>query len=221
LKRKNVLKLQIGYISVDDERKKMLESNIISGKSDLEIVAFKSQKEWERWLSKNHSKSTGVWFKFFKKDSGIKSVNYNEALDGALSFGWIDSQAKKFDDKSWIQRFTPRRPANIWSKRNIDNIERLMKAGKMKPAGLKEVEKAKSDGRWEKAYDSPKNMKVPEDFLKELSKNKKAKTFFETLNKTNIYSIAWRLQTAKKPETRARRINVIIEMLREGKKYHE
>jgi len=213
--------LQFDVPQSDQQMKKELETNIITPKNELEIISFKSQKEWKRWLSKNHSKSTGVWFRFFKKDSGIKHVNYAEALDEALCFGWIDGQAKKFDDKSWIQKFTPRRPASVWSKRNKDNIERLVKAGKMKPAGLKEVEKAKSDGRWENAYDSPKNMKVPEDFLKELSKNKKAKAFFETLNKTNTYSIAWRLQTSKKPETRIRRMTAILEMLKKGNKLHE
>lgn len=213
--------MQFDVPQSDQQMKKELETNITILKNELEILSLKSQKEWKQWLSKNHSKSKGIWFKFFKKDSGIKYVNYAEALDEALCFGWIDGQSKKFDDKSWIQKFTPRRKASIWSKRNKDNIKRLLKAGKMKPAGLKEVDKAKSDGRWKNAYDSPKNKKIPEDFLKELSKNKKAKAFFETLNKTNIYSITWRLQTAKTPELRTKRMTAILEMLKKGKKFHE
>jgi uncharacterized protein YdeI (YjbR/CyaY-like superfamily) len=188
---------------------------------DFKIIPFKSQKEWERWLSKNHDKFNGIWLNFFKKDSGIKSINHEEALDEALCYGWIDGQAKPYDEKSWLQKFTPRRKKSIWSKRNRENIERLTKAGKMKPAGLEEVEKAKADGRWQKAYDSQSNMKMPEDFLKLLSKNKKAKKFFDTLNKTNTYAIAWRLQSAKKPETRERRMKKFLEMLSKGEKFHD
>jgi len=188
--------------------------------SDLQIIAFKSPKKWADWLAKNHSKSSGVWIQFFKKDSGVKSITHSEALDEALCHGWIDGQANKHDEKSWLQKFTPRRSKSIWSKRNIEHTTRLIEAGKMKPSGLKEIEKAKTDGRWERAYDSPSAMQVPEDLLKHLSKNKKAKAFFETLNKTNVYSITWRLQTAKKPETREKRLTAIMEMLRNGKKFH-
>lgn len=127
---------------------------------------------------------------------------------------------KKNDDKSWIQRFTPRRPKSVWSKRNVEYVERLSALGKIKPSGLKKIEEAKADGSWAKAYDSPKNMEIPNDFLKKLNKNKKAKMFFETLNKANKYAIAWRLQTAKKPETRSKRMNIILEMLSEEKKFH-
>lgn len=189
-------------------------------KDNLEILAFKSQNEWEWWLDKNHSNSKGIWLRFFKKNSDVTSVTHDQALDEALCYGWIDGQLKKHDEQSWLHKFTPRRPRSIWSKRNIEHIERLTKAGKIKPAGLKEVEAAKKDGRWEQAYDSPGAMRVPEDFLKELSKNKKAKAFFETLNRANIYAIAWRLQTAKKPETRASRMKAIIEMLSKGKMFH-
>lgn len=189
--------------------------------TELEIISFKSPKEWERWLSKNHTKSNGIWLKFFKKNSGVDSVVYSEALDEALCYGWIDGQLKKYDDLSYLHKFTPRRQKSVWSKRNREHIERLMKAGKMKPAGLKTVEEAKSNGSWDKAYDSPGAMQIPKDFLKELSKNKRAKTFFETLNKANIYAIMWRLQTAKKPETRIKRMKTILEMLKKGKKIHE
>ena len=148
-------------------------------------------------------------------------MTYAEGLDEALCCGWIDGQLDKYDEKSWLRKFTPRRSKSVWSKRNIEHVNRLIQAGKMKLAGLKEVEAAKADGRWERAYDSPSAMQVPEDFLKELSKDKKAKAFFETLNKANTYAIAWRLQTAKKPETREKRMKAILEMLKRGEKLHD
>lgn len=190
-------------------------------KNDLQIIAFKSPIEWERWLAKNHARSKGVWLRFFKKDSGVVSTTHAEALDEALCYGWIDGQLKKYDEKSWLHKFTPRRAKSLWSKKNIEHVERLTKEGKMKAAGLTEVKEAKSDGRWKAAYDSPSKASIPEDFLSALSKNKKAKTFFETLNRANLYSIVWRLQTAQKPETRDRRMKAILEMLANGKKFHE
>jgi len=189
-------------------------------KTDLQIISFKSQKDWAIWLAKNHSTSSGIWLRLFKKDSGVPSVTYAEALDEALCYGWIDGQLDKYDEKSWLRKFTPRRPKSVWSKRNIEHVNRLTRAGKMKPAGLKEVEAAKADDRWDRAYDSPSAMRVPDDFLEELSKNKKAKAFFETLNKANTYAIAWRLQTAKKPETRAQRMKAILDLLAKGQKLH-
>jgi uncharacterized protein YdeI (YjbR/CyaY-like superfamily) len=183
-------------------------------------LAFQAQKDWRRWLAKNHSTSNGIWLRFFKKGSGVKSVNYAEALDEALCYGWIDGQLKKYDETSYLQKFTPRRPKSIWAKRNRDHTARLISQGKMTPAGLKEIEAAKTDGRWEQAYDSPSAMQMPQDFLKELSKDKKAKSLFESLNKANTYAILWRLQTAKKPETREKRMKTILEMLKQGKKFH-
>jgi uncharacterized protein YdeI (YjbR/CyaY-like superfamily) len=187
---------------------------------DVVTLAFQAQKDWRRWLAKNHSISNGIWLRFFKKGSGTKSVTYAEALDEALCYGWIDGQLKKFDAESYLQKFTPRRPKSIWSKRNKDHTDRLISLGKMTPAGLREIEAAKTDGRWEQAYDSPSAMQIPQDFLKELSKDKKAKSFFESLNKANTYAIAWRLQTAKKPETREKRMKTILDMLKHGKKFH-
>jgi uncharacterized protein YdeI (YjbR/CyaY-like superfamily) len=189
-------------------------------KDDLLIQIFKTSDEWEKWLDKNYGSATGIWLRLYKKASGISFINHREALDVALCYGWIDGQANKYDEKSYLQRFTPRRPKSIWSKKNIENVNRLIAADKMKPAGLKEVELAKADGRWKAAYDSPANMEIPKDFLKELSKNPKAKKFFQTLNKTNTYSITWRLQTAKKQETREKRMKVILEMLSKGQKFH-
>lgn len=192
----------------------------MADKNDLPIIAFDTPDAWEQWLAQHHVASHGIWLRFFKKGSGVTSVTFAEALDGALCYGWIDGQAKKYDDKSWLQKFTPRRPRGLWSKRNREHIERLLQAGRMQAAGLEQVEMAKADGRWEKAYDAPSTMQVPEDFLQALAENEKAKTFFETLNKTNTYAIAWRLQTAKRPETRARRMQAILEMLENGKKFH-
>jgi uncharacterized protein YdeI (YjbR/CyaY-like superfamily) len=189
-------------------------------KIDLPIISFKSLKEWASWLARNHAASTGIWLRLFKKDSGVVSVTYAGALDEALCYGWIDGQLDKYDEKSWLRKFTPRRPKSIWSRKNMEHVKRLTAAGKMKPAGLKEVEAAKKDGRWKRAYDSPSAMQVPEDFLKALAKHQKAKAFFETLNKANTYAIAWRLQTAKKPETRAKRMQAILEMLARGEKFH-
>jgi len=187
---------------------------------ELPIISLASLEEWETWLEKNHASCSGVWLRIYKKDSGVKSVSYAEALDGALCYGWIDGLKRPFDKKSWIQRFTPRRPKSLWSKINTGHVERLVKLGKMKPAGSTVIEAAKKDGRWDAAYHSPGKATVPEDFLDALSKNKKAKAFFETLNKANLYSIAWRLQTAKKPETRQRRMKAILQMLAKGKKFH-
>ena len=189
-------------------------------KPDSQILSFTTSKELTSWLTKHQAVSTGIWIRLFKKDSGVKSINYAEALDVALCYGWIDGQKKTYDTESWLQKFTPRRPKSIWSKRNREHIERLEKSGKMKAAGIKQVEAAKADGRWEQAYDSSSNMVVPADFLKKLAKNKKAETFFKTHNKTNTYAIVWRLQTAKKPETREKRMKAIIEMLTNGEKFH-
>jgi len=186
----------------------------------MEILPFKSSAEFRRWLGKNHAKSDGIWLHFFKKDSGVKSVTYAEALDQALCYGWIDGQAKPFDGLSWLQRYTPRRPRSLWSKNNTLHVERLVKAGAMAPAGMKAVEEARADGRWKAAYSSSRNAAPPADFMKALAKNKKARAFFETLNKANVYAIVYRLETAKKPETRARRMKLILEMMDQGKKFH-
>ena len=190
------------------------------GSVDPHIIGFESQKKWEAWLAKNHAKSPGVRLQFFKKDSGVATVSYPEALDVALCYGWIDGQLAKHDESSWLRKFTPRRPKSIWSKRNIQHVERLIEEGRIKRAGLEEVERAKADGRWGKAYDAPSKMVMPEDFLAKLSKNRKAMAFFETLNKANRYAIAWRLQTAKRLATRAARMNAIIEMLAKGETFH-
>jgi uncharacterized protein YdeI (YjbR/CyaY-like superfamily) len=185
-----------------------------------EVAAFSSAKELEQWLDRNHAKSNGIWVRFFKKSSGVPSVSYDEALDAALCFGWIDGQLKKYDEKSWLRKFTPRRPKSVWSKRNREHADRLIRAGTMQARGLQEVEAAKQDGRWEAAYDSANKMVIPDDFLTELARNAQAKAFFATLNRANVYAIVWRLQTAKKPETRQKRLKTILAMLAKGQKFH-
>jgi len=200
-------------------KNKIQEKNKVV-RPDAPILSFAVTKELTSWLAKHHAASTGIWIRLFKNKSGVTSITYSEALDVALCYGWIDGQKKTYDTESWLQKFTPRRPKSIWSKRNREHIARLEKSGKMKAAGIQQVEAAKADGRWEQAYDSPSNMVVPADFLKELARNKKAEFFFKTLNKTNTYAIAWRLQTAKKTETRDKRMKAILEMLKKGEKFH-
>jgi uncharacterized protein YdeI (YjbR/CyaY-like superfamily) len=191
-----------------------------TGQGEFAIIECPSVKAWERWLAKHHARADGVWLRLFKKRSQVASIDHAEALNAALCYGWIDGQIKKLDADSWLRKFTPRRPKSIWSKRNQELVERLVEAGKMQAAGLKEVEAAKADGRWDRAYDSPSKMTVPADFRKALAKNAKAKEFFASLNKANLYAITWRLQTAKKPETRQKRMLAIIEMLAKGEKFH-
>lgn len=187
---------------------------------DYEIVEFRDQAAFRAWLAKNAGKSPGIWMKFYKKGSGVTSINYAQALDEALCFGWIDGQVKKYDELAYLQKFTPRRPRSMWSKRNIENVERVTKAGKMTKAGLAEVEAAKADGRWAQAYDSASNMEAPGFFLEMLRQNPKAEAFYKTLNRANTYAIAWRLQTAKSEETRVRRAEKLIAMLEAGQKLH-
>ncbi|WP_457126797.1 YdeI/OmpD-associated family protein [Mucilaginibacter sp. HD30] len=189
-------------------------------KADMITISFDSASTWEQWLAANHAASDGIGLRIFNKESGEETVTYAEALDEALCYGWIDGQKNKFDKDSWVQKFTPRRARSIWSKRNIEHVERLISENRMKAAGLKAFNEAKADGRLDAAYDSPSNAETPDDFLKLLKKNKKAKAFFDSLNKTNKYAITWRLQTAKKPETREKRMNIILEMLSNGQKFH-
>jgi uncharacterized protein YdeI (YjbR/CyaY-like superfamily) len=187
---------------------------------ELEVISFKTDKEFSEWLEKNHDSSEGIWIKIYKKGSGIVSIDHPRALMEALCYGWIDGQAKSIDEKSYLQKFTPRRARSLWSKINRIKVQKLIDEKRMKAAGMAEIERAKADGRWDAAYDSPSNTQIPEDLLIALEKNKKAKEFFESLNKTNLYAITWRLQTAKKPETRQKRMHVILEMLEKGEKFY-
>jgi len=188
--------------------------------TELPTLPFESKKKWVDWLAKQHAKSTGVWLKLAKKDSGISSVTLAEALDIALCYGWIDGQRLSFDEKYYLQKYTPRRSKSIWSKINVEKVEHLIASGQMKPAGLKAVELAKQDGRWAAAYEGQKSISVPADFQAALDKNKKAKAFFVTLNSANRYAFLFRIHTARKVETRARRIRQFVEMLERGEKFH-
>lgn len=189
-------------------------------KKEIRIVEFIDAVAMQQWLEQNHTLNEGIWLKITKKSSGIQSVNYQEALKVALCYGWIDGQVNKLDENYYIQKFTPRRARSIWSKRNVGIAEQLIAEGRMQPPGLKEIERAKADGRWQKAYDSPGNMEIPDDFLLELNKNQKASMFFRTLNKTNLFAIGYRLQTAKTTETRQKRMTEIIRMLEKEEKFH-
>jgi len=184
------------------------------------IKAFRTKKDFAEWLEKNHYKSAGIWMRIAKKDSRKKTINYAEGLDVALRYGWIDAHKRPESESTWLQRFVPRRPKSGWSKINRDKANALIESGQMRPPGLAEIERAKTDGRWDAAYDSPARAQVPPEFLRELDRHPKAKAFFETLNRINRYAIIWRLQTAKNDETRQRRARSFIDMLEKGETLH-
>ncbi len=186
----------------------------------LPLVLFESQQEWEGWLDAHHAQPQGVWLKIAKKGAQVSSVSYADALDGALCYGWIDAQKKPYDDTFWLQKFTPRRPKSVWSKVNTGKAMRLIEAGTMKPAGLREVDAAKQDGRWEAAYEPQSNLTIPDDFQVELDRHPQAKEFIDTLNKVNRYAMCHRIATAKKAETRKARIDKFIAMLAKGEKLY-
>ena len=181
---------------------------------------FKNQDAWESWLEKNHAKSTGLWLRLAKKDSGLQSISYAVALEVALCYGWIDGQKKPENDRTWLQRFVPRSRKSIWSRINREKVENLINNGRVKPAGLKAIEEAKNCGRWDAAYDSPSRSAVPDDFQAALTVNPRANEFFQTLDRANRYAILFRIQTAKKAETRARKIREFIAMLARHEKIH-
>lgn len=185
-----------------------------------ETLSFRTPSAFRKWLAANHRQPEGIWLRIFKKDSGEPSVTYAEALDEALCVGWIDGQKQRHDDFSWLQRFTPRRAKSNWSKINTKHANRLTQAGRMKAAGQTVIDAARKDGRWRAAYDSPSRATLPEDFLAALHKNRKATAFFESLNKANRYAIAYRLQTAKKPETKQKCMKIILGMLERGEAFH-
>ena len=187
---------------------------------DQPILTFETAAAWRAWLDQHHATAGPLWLRLFKKGSGKPTVTYAEALDEALCYGWVDSQKASYDDASFLQRFSLRKPRSIWSKVNREHVARLIEAGKMRPAGLAAVEEARRNGQWEQAYDSPSQMGVPEDFQAVLDAHPEARAYFETLNKTNTYAILWRIQTAKKPETRARRIEWALDLLLKKQKVH-
>jgi len=186
---------------------------------DLPVLRFASKAELEAWLEQN-ADADGIWLKIAKKGSGVTSISYAEALESALCFGWIDSQKRSFDEEFFLQRFTPRRPRGKWSQINREKAEALIAAAAMRPAGLAEVEAAKADGRWDAAYPGQRTAEVPPDLQRELDRNEAARRSFATLDSANRYAILYRLQDAKKPETRERRLRKFIEMLERGEKIH-
>ncbi|GHE91369.1 hypothetical protein GCM10017776_04430 [Streptomyces griseoluteus] len=187
---------------------------------DLEIVAFESAEAFEAWLGENHAVSPGIWLKLRKKRPGIVALDYTQALEAALCHGWIDGQKATFDDQWWLQRFTPRTPRSKWSKVNREKVAALIAQGRMRPPGQAEVDRAKADGRWEAAYDGARTATVPEDLRAALTADPAAAEFFETLDRQNRYAILYRVQDAKRAETRARRIEKYVAMLARGEKPH-
>jgi uncharacterized protein YdeI (YjbR/CyaY-like superfamily) len=186
----------------------------------LPQLSFASAADWEAWMEANHHSSGGVWLKLAKKGSGIPSVTLAEALDVCLCFGWIDGLRRALDDDYYLQRYTPRRPRSKWSKINVEKVEALTAAGRMRPAGLAEVERAKADGRWDAAYESPKRIGVPDDLERELAARPAAREFFEGLDSRNRYAILYGLNDAKRPETRARRLAKFVAMLEAGERLY-
>jgi uncharacterized protein YdeI (YjbR/CyaY-like superfamily) len=188
--------------------------------ADLPTKSFATQRSFETWLRQNHDRSDGIWLTIARKSSGLRSVTYAEAVEVALCYGWIDGQGQRLDDDRYVQKFTPRRARSRWSKINRDRAMGLIDCGRMQPAGLREIERAQADGRWEAAYDSPRTAVVPDDLRDALRRNKKADAAFTALDGRNRYAILYQVHDAKRPETRARRIAKFVAMLSEGKKLY-
>jgi uncharacterized protein YdeI (YjbR/CyaY-like superfamily) len=187
--------------------------------NDIPIMPFRSDADWEAWLKDNHTLQSGIWLKIAKKDSGVESVNHAEALDVALCYGWIDGQRRSFDNIYFLQKFTGRRARSLWSKVNIGKVEKLIAAGRMQASGMQEIMSAKNDGRWDVAYESPKNATIPPDLMMIFERDKQVKEYFMSLNKTNQYAVLWRLMTARTPGVRAARLEKIMEVLKAGKTF--
>jgi uncharacterized protein YdeI (YjbR/CyaY-like superfamily) len=195
-------------------------NSFVKNSDNVPIMSFETQQDWEAWLIEYHADTKGIWLKIAKKEARTPSVSYAEALEGALCYGWIDGQKAAFDDKYWLQKFTPRTAKSIWSKVNCGKAEALIAEGRMQLAGLRQVELAKSDGRWERAYESQSKITIPDDFQSELDKNPQAKDFFSTLDSANRYAFLFRIHAAKKPETRSAKIQKFVEMLNQQQKLH-
>ncbi len=183
-------------------------------------LSFATLADLEAWLAAHHATHSELWVRLYKKGSGVRSIAWEDLVIAGLTWGWIDGVRKSFDEVSFVQRITPRRPKSMWSKKNCEHAERLIAEGRMKPSGLVHVESAKSDGRWERAYAGGADMVIPEDFLKALKKNATARKQYATLDRTNLFTIYHRLQTAKTPEARAKRIARILETLARGERFH-
>jgi uncharacterized protein YdeI (YjbR/CyaY-like superfamily) len=192
----------------------------VAAGTEMTVMRFKDQRHWAAWLESHHARSAGLWLQIAKKGNVSQSVSYPEAVEAALCFGWIDGQKKTSDDGWWLQKFTPRGPKSLWAKANREKAEELIKDGRMKPAGLKAIESARQNGQWDRAYDSPRGAEVPVDLQQELSAHPRARKFFATLDRANRYAILFRVQTAIRPETLARRIQKLIGMLERHEKVH-
>jgi uncharacterized protein YdeI (YjbR/CyaY-like superfamily) len=188
--------------------------------SPSEPLRFASQRAFESWLRKHHASSDGVWLLIAKAGADEATLTYAQAVEAALCYGWIDGQKKSLDAQHWLQRFTPRRERSLWSKINRAKAEALMQSGRMQPSGLAQIERAKIDGRWDAAYDGAQSATVPDDLQAALDAQPKARKFFSALDSANRYAVLWRVQTAKKPETRAKRIETLVSMLARGEKIH-
>jgi uncharacterized protein YdeI (YjbR/CyaY-like superfamily) len=189
----------------------------MTGQHDLPVISFESGEALAAWLDAEHEKSPGLWLKIAKRGAGVPTVSYDEAVDLALCFGWIDGQRRSLDDQYYLQRLTPRTPRSKWSKINCARAERLIEGGQMHPGGLAEVERAKADGRWEAAYAGQRTAAVPEDLQAALDADPAAKAFFGTISSQNRYAILYRIGDAKRPEIRAARIGKYVAMLHEHK----
>ncbi len=201
-------------------RSKPTPSKAVANNPQAEARLFENHAEWFAWLDKNHARSSGIWLRLAKKNSGLKSVTYAEAREAALCYGWIDGHKRPESEQAWLQGFCPRSAKSIWSRINREKAIGLIQSGRMMPAGQQAIEQAKSNGRWKSAYDSPRGATVPNDFQAALKASPKARSFFETLDRANRYAILFQIQTAKKPETRARNIQKFIGMLERGEKIH-
>lgn len=199
---------------------KVKTTTAAAAKAELPMISFASPAAWQKWLEKHHESAPGLWLKMAKKETGIPSVTYAQALEVALCFGWIDGQKNAFDAEWWVQRFVPRRPRSKWSKINCGHVERLIKEGRMRPAGLAEIDAAKADGRWEAAYHSQRTMPVPDDLRAALDAEPAAAAFFAALTGANRYAVLYRIMDAKRAETRAKRIAQFVAMLARGETLH-
>ena len=188
--------------------------------TDLPVLGFADQAALEAWLEAEHATAPGLYVKLAKKGSGVPSINWEQMVEVLLCFGWIDGRSNRLDDRFYLQRITPRRPRSVWSKKNVDTVERLIDEGRMRPAGLAAVEAAKSDGRWERAYAGSAAITVPDDFAAALAAEQAAQTAFEGLDGANRYAVLWRVHTAASAATRAKRITALVQMLAEGRRLH-
>jgi uncharacterized protein YdeI (YjbR/CyaY-like superfamily) len=192
----------------------------VSSADGFPVLAFADGQAWEAWLCDHHGTAEGVWVKVGRAGGTDRSVTYDEVVEGALVYGWIDGQKRALDERFWLQRVTPRRARSAWSRRNRAWAERLAAEGRLAPAGVREVERAQADGRWERAYDGPRTATVPDDLRRELDRHPRAGAFFAALDSANRYAVLYRVQTAHRPETRARRIATLVAMLDRGEKLH-